>query len=1069
MSVSRKPPPGADDPNKTHLFAADDVYHAMGGTNCSTEQWVFQQRQKYGENKLKEAHGKSLLSVIFWNFVNPLTAILVAVLILACIIQEWIEAVVVVIVILLNAIVSIVQEWQSEQSMAAIRHLGGATNATVVRDGRKQQIALGDVVVGDIVELRQGDVVPADMRLMESNRLEVDEAVLTGESVPVQKTLPPLPAPAEGEFDVAVGDRTNMCFRQTNVSQGSGRGVVVSVGEKTEIGKIAEKLSEGGSKKKTALTLTMEYLMYFLLAVGVVFGLFIFTAFEWNITNQALLYASATLVAILPEAAIVLITVTMAISVRRMAASNAIVRNMTALEQLGKVTDICSDKTGTLTQGKMRPACLVLCQADGTPGQQLIPDGPAHNRRAVWSAPLNEFTGTNAETLREALRALVLCSTAKLVPVHGHTEADPDELEGTGSPTELALMEMAHKIVYGLKDASLPTCDSAHAHWEARGTFDFDSTTKTMSTGWHDPSTHSNLVTVKGAPETILPRCSNSPGQNAALVEMMETLAQKGLRVLAVAQRTDLPLPSPMDDITSKDRAEVEKDLKLLALVAIRDPPKDSSIIAVKKCFSAGIVVRMLTGDHPSTAEAIAKEIGIIPDFRGPAPKGMVMTGPVLDAMTDEELDAMKELPLIVARSSPASKVRMVEALHRRKKVVAMTGDGVNDSPAIKQADIGIAMGITGSDVTKGVADIVLADDNFATIVSAVQEGRRIFASISSFVMHLLSGNMAEAVTLLVSLAYAVDEKGIPVFVLSPIAILFVNTVTGSGPAIGIALDECPPDLMNRPPVHHGIFTFEAILDCTVYGFVMGGMTLLSFSVYLYEVEGKNLDGSDLPANCNTNEGENCGPIKLARGAAFLTLNTLLLVHAYNCRHQRLPFWKSPLNNRVLWGSVLGGTVIAVIVLYVPFINDQVFKHLGGSWEWGMVAGLSIVFMAVCELYKALKRATFPPLTALVDESTMIPKVIPAPPPTAALAPSPVVSPVADSRAPPPTGGPTLEEGLSPTAQSGGAVPIAEPPSVPVPVNPSPAPALTASEAAVNAVVEEVREGQEAAGGDAMV
>uniref|UniRef100_A0A0G4G0S9 Cation-transporting P-type ATPase N-terminal domain-containing protein n=1 Tax=Chromera velia CCMP2878 TaxID=1169474 RepID=A0A0G4G0S9_9ALVE len=953
------------DPSKAHLFSADEVYHALGGSNSSNEEWVQHQRQLYGTNKLAEAKGKSLWSIIFWNFVNPLTGILLAVLILACIIDEPIEAVVVVIVILLNAGVSIIQEWKSEQSMAAIRHLGGATNATVVRDGRKLQIPLGDVVVGDIVELKTGDVIPADLRLMEINRLEADEAVLTGESVPVVKTLAPLPAPKEGEFDIAVGDRTNMCFRQTNVAQGSGRGVVVCVGTKTEIGKIAEKLTESGSKKKTALTHTMEVLMYILFGIGIIFGVFIFTAFRWNLSNEALLYASATLVAILPEAAIVLITVTMAISVRRMAASNAIVRNMTALEQLGKVTDICSDKTGTLTEGNMRPAGLVLCEADGTPHEQLIPDGPRHNRRATWSSNLSELTGDAGVLLRDTLRALVLCSTAKLVPVHGHTSADPDELEGTGSPTELALMEMAHKIVYGLKDDSIRNVDSAHAHWEARGTFDFDSTTKTMSTGWHDPAANADLVTVKGAPEAILPRCAGNPGANAGLVETMEKLAQKGLRVLAVAQRTDLPIPDPTDDITTLERSEVEKDLRLLALVAVRDPPKNSSIVAVAKCFSAGIVVRMLTGDHPSTAEAIAKEIGIIPE--GTAPKGMIMTGPVLDSMTDAELDAMSDLPLIVARSSPASKVRMVEALHRRKKVVAMTGDGVNDSPAIKQADVGVAMGITGSDVTKGVADIVIADDNFATIVSAVQEGRRIFTSISSFVMHLLSGNMAEAVALLISLAFVVDDRGLPVFVLSPIAILFVNTVTGSGPAIGIALDDCPPDLMQRPPVHHGLFTFEAILDFTVYGVVMGGMTLATFSIYIWGFANGNL-GTINPNNdysCN-DYGDNCGDVKRARGTAFLTLNTLLLLHAFNCRHQRLPFWKSSMKNKVLWASVIGGTLLCVPLLYAPFINTKVFKHTGGSWEWGMVAAFSVVFMAFAEIYKAVKRATFPPLYTLV-------------------------------------------------------------------------------------------------------
>eukprot|EP00193_Tetraselmis_chui_P016382 CAMPEP_0177777534 /NCGR_PEP_ID=MMETSP0491_2-20121128/15422_1 /TAXON_ID=63592 /ORGANISM="Tetraselmis chuii, Strain PLY429" /LENGTH=961 /DNA_ID=CAMNT_0019296647 /DNA_START=135 /DNA_END=3020 /DNA_ORIENTATION=+ len=945
---------------KYHLLSPDEAYSAVGGTDKSTEQWVSQQREKYGSNKLAEAEGRSLLSVVLSNFINPITAILGAVLVLACILEEWIEAVVVVLVILLNNTISIIQEYKSEKSMDAIKHLGGATNATVVREGRGQQIPLSEVVVGDIVELKQGDVVPADLRMMELSRLEIDEAVLTGESVPVIKTLPAIPHPEEKDQDVAVGDRTNMAFRQTSVSQGSGRGVVVFVGDKTEIGKIAARLADGSSTdKKTALTATMERLMYGLFFVGIIFGVFIFWAFEWQISDQALLYASATLVAILPEAAIVLITVTMAISVRRMAASNAIVRKMTALEQLGKVTDICSDKTGTLTEGKMRPARLVVCSPDGTPMEELIPEGPANSRKATWSTPLTSLAADAMETLSDSLRALVLCSSTSMVLL----DSSSDDLEGHGSPTELALMETAWKVSYGLRD-TIPNLDAVRAGWQARGTFDFDSKTKTMSTGWHNASTGTSLCTVKGAPESVLPRCSGDPMNNPQLVRTMDELASQGLRVLAVAQRTDLSLSDSSADVASFERADVETNLRFLALCAVRDPPKQSSITAVTQCFSAGIIVRMLTGDHPATAEAIAKEIGIIPD--GPAGKGVVTTGPKMDVMTDAELDQMPELPLIVARCSPESKVRMVEALHRRGKVAAMTGDGVNDSPSIKEADVGIAMGITGSDVTKGVADIVLADDNFATIVSAVREGRRIFASISNFVMHLLSGNMAEAVVLLVSLAFVIDDNGFPIFVLSPIAILFINTATGSGPAIGIALDDCASDLMKRPPVKHSIFTKETIMDCMFYGTVMGGMSLAAFSIYFWVIADANFG-----VNCNTNEGTDCDTVLEARASSFLALNTLLLAHAYNCRHQRKPFWRSPLNNKVLYGSLIGGTLICVVLLYVPYLSTKVFKHKGGAWEWVMVACLLVAFMLVCETYKLIKRTFLPPLTTYVGDSKL--------------------------------------------------------------------------------------------------
>eukprot|EP00038_Savillea_parva_P029433 m.71056 g.71056 ORF g.71056 m.71056 type:complete len:1032 (+) comp8684_c0_seq2:226-3321(+) len=957
-----------------HLQDTKTVQASVGFGRTDTEQGVEEQRRLYGSNRLAEAHGRSLLAIIFGNFFNSLTAILAAVFVLAVVIEEWIEAVVVVLIILLNGGISVVQEYHSERSMAAIRHLGSATHATVIRGGRPVDVEINDVVVGDLVDLRMGDVVPADLRIIEANRLEVDEAALTGESVPVAKTVAALPAPTDG-VDVAVGDRTNMAFRQTSVTQGSGKGIVVFVGGDTQIGAIAARLA-GGKTKKTALTLTMEHLMYFLLGVGVVFAILIFWAFEFDLNDAALLYASATLVAILPEAAIVLITVTMAISTRRMAGANAIVRKMTALEQLGKVTDICSDKTGTLTEGKMRPAKLALFNTQGELVEELTPEGPALSRAGTWSPhTLTDLAAPSTTLLNDTLRAVVLCSGASLEVGYAEddetvTQQDPDHLVGTGSPTELALLELAHKALYALGETTGLT--SARTGWEARGVFEFESTTKTMSAGWFSADKNESLITVKGAPEAILKRCAVSDGgaplaERPAIRDRLEGLAAQGLRVLAVAQRRDMDLSNPDATIITSERDDIENNLELLALVAVRDPPKASSLVAVKQCFGAGITVRMLTGDHPDTALAIAREIGIVPDTPGlPPPPGQVMTGPEMDLLSDADLDKMTDLPLIVARSSPASKVRMVEALHRRKRIVAMTGDGVNDSPAIKEADVGIAMGITGSDVTKGVADIVLADDNFATIVAAIKEGRRIFASISNFVMHLLSGNVAEAVALMVSLSFVIDDANQPVFVLSPIAILFINTATGSGPAIGLALDACAPDIMNRPPLSSGIFTKEAIVDCLFYGFLMGGLTLVAFSAYLYGAADGNL-GTD----CNSPEGRDCGDVKEARGDAFLTLNTLLLMHAFNCRHQRLSLFAFPIfDNTVLWGSLVGMTIVAVPLLYAPFLSDEVFKQAGVTWEWGMVAGFAVIFMCCAEFYKWVKRQVLPPLVRTVEFDT---------------------------------------------------------------------------------------------------
>eukprot|EP00051_Salpingoeca_urceolata_P026757 m.478511 g.478511 ORF g.478511 m.478511 type:complete len:1097 (+) comp21155_c0_seq1:2644-5934(+) len=988
-----------------------------------TDRDVLARREQYGDNALAEAETRSVWLIVAGHVFNVLTLILMAVFVIAVVNEEWIEAVVVVLVIAVNSSIGAYQEVKSEAALAAIRHLGSASNARVVRNGRPTEVPVEEIVIGDIVELRQGMSVPADIRLLEATHLEIDEAALTGESVPVQKvthhittecnepTLSAPPSPSSRRSigsrpeDLAVGDRVNLAFRQTNVTQGDGRGVVVAVGSASQIGKIASRLakkseSSGGDM---AVTQTMERLMYLLFVTGIVFAVLIFWAFDFDITDSALLYASATLVAILPEAAIVLITVTMAISTRRMAAQNAIVRKITALEQLGRVTDICSDKTGTLTQGKMRPSRLLIYSNGGVDGE-----GEAAAHLSVAGPPMSCFGSfelvddpvgappdapvSNEEVdlvdlnlddqLLDAMLVCGLCSSTRLEVGRDHTTL---KAPGGGNPTEIALQELAHKVSHSLPGmrravwgATLPparcastrslrslrstrsnatTGSASHyapAKWQPRGEWIFDSAVKMMSTGWYNPETGKSLSLTKGAPERVLPRCVGLNAQaRARIAATVRQLATKGLRVLALTLRRDLDLCTV--GIVDMERADVERELCLVGLVAVRDPPKEESAGAVADCARAGITVRMLTGDHPDTAIAIAREIGILPPTstaQANYPRGMVTTGPQLDAMTEAELDAMPELPLLVARSSPTSKVVMVEALHRRHAVVAMTGDGVNDSPAIKEADVGIAMGIAGSDVTKGVADIVLADDNFSTIVAAIAEGRRIFISIQHFVMHLLSGNMAEAVVLLVSLAFVVDDEDLPVFVLSPLAILYLNTATGSGPAIGLALDVAPPDLMTRPPVRHGIFTHEVIVDCLVYGTLMGVFTLASFSLYLW-TEG---DG-ELGVGCNKSSGENCESVLIARGTSFLALNTLLLVHAYNCRHSRLSMFKfSFLSNKVLLWSVVIGTLVTIPWLYIPWLNDEVFKHDGVDWEWGLVIGLAIVFLAITEAYKALKR-----------------------------------------------------------------------------------------------------------------
>jgi potassium/sodium efflux P-type ATPase len=755
-------------------------------------------------------------------------------------------------------------------------------------------------------------------------------------------------------------------------------------GGSNKVGRSNQQLKEEEKDEKrriVPLSVSMNRLLYILFFTGIVFGVFIFWAFDWNVNSSSLLYAASTLVAILPEAAIVLITVTMALGARRMVQSHAIVREMGALEQLGRVTDICSDKTGTLTQGKMRPARALVFDKDatGVPLRGFAIGGPALSRKAEWHRlqPLEEGGASgddvgapsrgdevelqewvsqlrSPEQYNSLLLVCALCSTTSLSRVPG----DEDALTGEGNPTEIALQELVHKSCAALEGAEA----GLWAAYEPRGEWTFTSDAKRMSSGWRHRETGKTLSLTKGAPERVLDSCINiSQSQRVALDDAINLLASRGLRVLAMARRDDLDLSCKT--LGDYPRSEVEQSLTFVGMVALRDPPKKESLPALRECKRAGITARMLTGDHQATAQAIARELQILPpDVDDPVAQGLLITGPELDAMSDQDLDSREELPLVVARASPESKVKIVEALHRRGRVVAMTGDGVNDSPALRTANVGVAMGITGSDVTKGVANLILADDNFSTIVSAVREGRRIFDSVSHFVLHLLTGNMAEAIVLMLALAFVTDTAGDPVFVLSPLAILYINTATGSPPAVGLALDRPSPDIMTRPPIRHGLYTFEMVMDFMIYGTIMGGLTLAGFSIVAWA------DGDgDFGTNCNERSGVGCELVKRARGAAFLTLNTLLILHAYNCRHLRASAFALPLlENKVLAWSLFIGTLVAIPILYVPWLNDEVFKHSGLTWEWAMVAVFTVVFEALAELYKFIKRRTMKPISTEV-------------------------------------------------------------------------------------------------------
>ncbi|KAF9953961.1 Na+ ATPase [Modicella reniformis] len=569
------------------------------------------------------------------------------------------------------------------------------------------------------------------------------------------------------------------------------------------------------------------------------------------------------------------------------------------------------------------------------------------------------------------IQAASLCNISELRRTQ-HPETH-DEWTAIGDPTEIALQVLAYK-------ARLPKPSLVENGFELLEEYPFDSSIKRMSVLYKSPPTNEgsreHLIFTKGATERVLACCTHyregdieasieneKNSDNTSFLTMvtqrMNAMAEEGLRVLAFAYRKYHSVADDDLGCGNRDRDEIESNLVFLGLVGIYDPPRAESLPAVKRCHEAGICVHMLTGDHPETAAAIAKEVAIIPKDTNVKNSPMVMSAEKFDAMTDEEIDALEELPRVVARCSPNTKVKVIAALHRRKLFVAMTGDGVNDSPSLKAANVGIAMGQSGSDVAKQAADIILTDDNFATIVEAIAEGRRMFFNIQKFVQHLMSGNIATILVLVVALAVK-DEQKDSVFPLSAAAILFMNLCYSSPPAIGLGLEPAGENNMKEPPrsSKQGLFSFEVLLDMFVYGIVMAVLSFLSFIIVLFAFE----DGQ-LGYKCNAGYSEICDGVFRARATCYASLTVLILSHAINCRDIRKPCWswkslKTAKNNKTLWLSIVLGALVLIPVVYVPGLNKNVFKHLSITYEWGLVFAVLFIWITFSEAYKLVKRKT---------------------------------------------------------------------------------------------------------------
>ena len=817
-----------------------------------------------GPNELRSGGKKSVARVFLEQFRDFLVVILILAAAVSAALGDGESALVILAVITMNAVLGTVQTVKAAASLDSLKRMSAPT-AKVLRDGHVVQIPGREVVPGDVVVLEAGDSVCADGRLLESASLKCDESALTGESLPVEKDVEPI----DGE--AALGDRRNMVFSGSFVTYGRGRFLVTATGMDTEVGKIAA-LLKGAEEKKTPLQVSLDRfgrrLSAIILAIcAVLFGVSVAVRHE-NVMN-AFLFAVALAVAAIPEALSSIVTIVLSFGTQKMARENAIIRKLQAVEGLGSVSVICSDKTGTLTQNRMTVRKLY------TAGR-------------VMDASDADFSDPIQEPL---LRSALLCSDATV-----------DEKGEVGDPTETALVRLGED--HGFDE------EAARARWPRLAELPFDSDRKLMSTVHQMEG--GRLMVTKGAVDVLLDRCILSPVERTAAEQANEAFSKEGLRVLAFACR-------PIDRASVS--LEDENGLDFLGLIAMMDPPRVESKRAVAACIAAGIRPVMITGDHKVTAAAIAKEIGILTDDT------LAVEGTVLDGMSDGELKDYVPRVSVYARVTPEHKIRIVRAWQARGALVAMTGDGVNDAPALKQADIGVAMGVTGTEVAKDAAGMVLADDNFATIVQAVKNGRNVYANIKKAIQFLLSGNMAGILTVL----YA-SLMGLPV-PFAAVHLLFINLLTDSLPAIALGLEPHRDEVMGEKPRprDEGILTRSFLTSVGVEGLVIALAAIAAFHTGL-------------------RHGEAVGSTM-----AFATLCLSRLFHGFNCKAERTvlltkQFW----DNRWLLGAFAAGAALLGAVLLVPTLEPlfRVTKLSAGLLA--AVVGLSAGSMLVIQLLKAL-------------------------------------------------------------------------------------------------------------------
>ena len=843
---------------------------------------------KYGKNELEKGKKDSL----FKRFMKELSDPMIIILIVAAVIsgitafyegESFADVIIIMAVVIINAVLGVFQESKAEAAIEALQEIAAATSK-VLRDGKQVTLKSDELVPGDIVILEAGDAVPADGRIIECASMKIEEAALTGESVPVNKIVDLLQL--NSQKDVPLGDRKNMVYMGSTVVYGRGKAVVTGTGMNTEMGKIAKALSQA-QDEATPLQIKLNQLSKILtvLVVGICAVIFAVGLMRAGISSETILstfmVAVSLAVAAIPEGLAAVVTIVLSIGVTNMSKRNAIIRKLTAVETLGCTQIICSDKTGTLTQNKM------------TVVEHVADD----------------------EKLLET--AMALCSDAEL---------DRDSGEAVGEPTECALVNDAAKN--GLPKPEL------EKEYERVGEAPFDSMRKMMSTVHRTPD-NKIIQFTKGAPDEILKRCAYAlrDGEKVPMTDQVreeilknnKAMADRALRVLCASLRE-------WDDVPQNTEPEyLEKDLTYVGLSGMIDPVRPEVKAAIEECREAGIRPIMITGDHKDTAVAIGMELGIISD------PSQAITGAQLDDISDEEFkDRITEFS-VYARVQPEHKVRIVKAWKARGMITAMTGDGVNDAPSIKSADIGIGMGITGTDVTKNVADMVLADDNFATIVSAVEEGRRIYANMRKAIQFLLASNLAEVLSIFFATMIGFT-------ILQPVHLLWINLITDCFPALALGLEESEPDSMKRKPrdPKEGIFAGGMGFDVFFQGIIVTALVLFSY------VLGHRME-SGVWEFVNSPDGTTM---------AFLTLSMVEICHSLNMRSRRGSIFKLNSHNKFLYGAMLASLILTTAVIEVPFLASAFQFTPIDLEEYAVALGLAILIIPIMEVVKAIQRKT---------------------------------------------------------------------------------------------------------------